>query len=56
VDTVDRERAAFIRQYFNVPWPNRPIYHAMLNTAAGDEAVVRAIMSFVKRQPSSTAA
>jgi cytidylate kinase len=49
VDTVDRERAAFIRQYFKVAWPNRPVYHAMLNTAAGDEAVVRAIMCFVER-------
>ncbi|HEY6309173.1 MAG TPA: cytidylate kinase-like family protein [Candidatus Angelobacter sp.] len=49
VDTVDRERAAFIKQYFNVDWPNRQVYHAMLNTAAGDEAVVRAMMSFVDR-------
>jgi cytidylate kinase len=49
VDTVDRERAAFIKQYFNVEWPNRPVYHAMLNTAAGDEAVVRAMMGFVDR-------
>lgn len=47
VDTVDHERAAFIKQYFHVDWPNRPIYHAMLNTAAGDEAVVRAILSFM---------
>jgi cytidylate kinase len=56
VDTVDRERAAFIRQYFNVVWPNLPVYHAMLNTAAGDDAVVHAIMSFVEREPASTAA
>ncbi len=49
VDTVDRERAAFIKQYFDVEWPNRPVYHAMLNTAAGDEAVICAIFSFVDR-------
>lgn len=49
VDTVDHERAAFIKQYFHVDWPNRPVYHAMLNTAAGDEAVVRAILSFMGR-------
>ncbi len=48
VDTVDRERAAFIKQYFDVEWPNRPVYHAMLNTAAGDEAVIHAIMSFME--------
>jgi cytidylate kinase len=47
VDTVDRERAAFIKRYFHVEWPNLPVYHAMLNTAAGDEAVIRAIRSFL---------
>jgi cytidylate kinase len=47
VDTVDRERAAFIKKYFDVDWPNRPVYHGMLNTAAGEEVVVRAILGFV---------
>src|SRR6478752_4994424 len=42
VERVDRERAAFIKTYFNVEWPNRPVYHAMLNTATGDDMVVRA--------------
>lgn len=46
VGTVDRERAAFIKKYFHVKWPNRWIYHAMLNTAPGDETVIRAILSF----------
>jgi cytidylate kinase len=32
VDIVDRERADFIQKYFNVEWPARTIYHAMLNT------------------------
>jgi cytidylate kinase len=44
VDTVDRERAAFIRKYFNVEWPNRELYHAMFNTASGDQAVIDAIL------------
>lgn len=56
VDTVDRERAAFIKTYFHVEWPNRPVYHAMLNTAAGDEMVIQAIMSFLKAQPEQKAA
>src|SRR5438552_5940660 len=30
VDTVDRERAAFIKQYFHADWPNRSLYHAMI--------------------------
>jgi hypothetical protein len=44
VDTVDRERADFIQKYFMVDWPDRVIYHAMLNTAIGDQAVVDAIL------------
>jgi len=56
VDTVDRERAAFIKTYFGVEWPNRPVYHAMLNTAAGEEMVIQAILSFLKAQPEQKAA
>ena len=37
MDTVDRERAAFIKSYFRTEWPNGCIYHAMINTAVGDE-------------------
>jgi cytidylate kinase len=48
VDTVDRERADFIQKYFNVEWPDRAIYHTMMNTAIGDEAVVNMILSWVK--------
>jgi cytidylate kinase len=43
-ETVDKERAAFIDKYFRVEWPNRSLYHAMLNTASGDETVIRAIL------------
>src|SRR6266404_3313544 len=39
VDTVDRERADFIQKYFRVEWPDRAIYHTMINTAIGDQAV-----------------
>lgn len=49
VDTVDRERAAFIKNYFHADWPNRAVYHAMLNTSAGEETVVEAILSFLKQ-------
>jgi cytidylate kinase len=37
VDAVDRERAIFIRNYFDADWPNRSLYHAMVNTDAGNE-------------------
>jgi cytidylate kinase len=56
VENVDRERAAFIKTYFHVDWPNRNVYHAMLNTAIGEDAVVRAILSFMNAQPEQRAA
>src|SRR5215470_16714243 len=48
VDTVDQERADFIQKYFNVAWPDRPIYHTMLNTAIGDDCVANMILSLVQ--------
>jgi cytidylate kinase len=56
VDTVDRERAAFIKNYFHAEWPNRAVYHAMINTALGEEAVVEAILSFLKQDASQKTA
>jgi cytidylate kinase-like protein len=44
VDTVDGDRAAFIEKYFRIQWPNRPVYHAMFNTAMGEELVVDEIL------------
>jgi cytidylate kinase len=48
VDTVDRDRVDFIQRYFGVEWPNRAVYHAMINTAIGDEAVVHMILDLMK--------
>jgi cytidylate kinase len=48
VETVDHERAAFIKNYFHVEWPNRSIYHAMINTTLGEEKVIQAILSFLQ--------
>ena len=48
IDTVDRERADFIKKYFNVEWPDRAIYHAMINTSCGDEATMRMILNFME--------
>src|SRR5215469_882379 len=45
VDSVDQGRADFIKKYFNVEWPDRAIYHSMINTAIGDEEVVRMILA-----------
>jgi cytidylate kinase len=56
VDTVDSERADFIAKYFKVEWPNRSIYHTMINTAIGDENVVEMIVDFMKTLDSKMAA
>jgi cytidylate kinase len=48
VNTVDKERAAFIEKYFHMEWPNRSIYHAMINTAFGDEKVIHTILGLKK--------
>jgi len=48
VDSVDRERADYIQKYFNVDWPDRPLYHALLNTAIGDECATNMILSLVQ--------
>src|ERR1700721_3076642 len=48
VDTIDRERIAFIQKYFHVEWPDRSIYHSMINTAIGDEEVMHMILEVMK--------
>jgi cytidylate kinase len=48
VDSVDRERSDFIQKYFRVEWPDRAVYHTMVNTAVGDEVVVHIILEFMK--------
>ena len=47
VDTVDNDRAAFVERYFNIQWPNLPLYHAMFNTAVGDDVVIGEILSLM---------
>ena len=48
VDIVDRERSAYIKHYFNADWPTRSLYHVMLNTAVGDEPVVKVILDTMR--------
>jgi cytidylate kinase len=43
-ETVDLDRAAFIKQHFNVDWPARHYFHVMLNSAMGDQPVVELIL------------
>jgi len=43
-ETVDVNRAAFIRQYFNVDWPERHRFHMMVNSSLGEELAVGTIL------------
>ncbi len=45
VDTIDQERAAFVRKYFNAEWPSRWLYHLMLNSDSGLEFVTDTIVA-----------
>ena len=36
IDTTDEARAAFVRQYLGLKWPERHLYHAMFNTEIGE--------------------
>jgi cytidylate kinase len=47
VDTVDGERREFIRHYYKAEWPTRHLYHAMLNSAMGEDATVDTILSLI---------
>jgi hypothetical protein len=46
-ETVDRDRGAFIKQYFGVDWPARHFFHLMINSTIGDAAVVQTILNAV---------
>jgi cytidylate kinase len=46
-ETVDRDRAAFIKQYFGVEWPGRHRFQLMINSAMGEEAAVETILDSI---------
>jgi Cytidylate kinase-like family len=43
-ETVDRDRAAFIKRYFGVEWPSRHLFHLMINSGIGDEVAIETIL------------
>jgi cytidylate kinase len=43
-ETVDRDRAEFIKQYFGIEWPARHFFHFMINSAMGDKSVVQMVL------------
>jgi cytidylate kinase len=49
VETVDRERIAYVKHYFGADWPTRSLYHMMINTAVGNEPVIKTILDTMRR-------
>jgi cytidylate kinase len=43
-ETVDRDRADFIKRYFDVDWPGRHRFHIMVNSGMGEEVAVQVIL------------
>ena len=48
VNTVDPDRIEFVKHYFGADWPTRCLYHMMINTAIGDEAVVLTVLETMR--------
>lgn len=46
-ETVDRDRAAYIKQNFGVEWPPRYFYDLMINSVIGDDVVVETILNSI---------
>ena len=49
VESVDRDRADFIKRYFDVDWPGRHRFHLMVNSGMGNEAAVEVILDALAR-------
>jgi cytidylate kinase len=49
IESVDRERAAFVKRYYGKIWPDRSLYNLMMNTVVGDGVVVDTILDVVGR-------
>ena len=44
VDSTDKARAAFVRQYLALKWPEPHLYHAMFNTQMGESCTATMIV------------
>jgi cytidylate kinase len=49
IGSVDRDRAAYIKRYFGVEWPDRQRFDLMINSTIGEDAVVETILDGVSR-------
>jgi shikimate kinase len=44
IERVDSERIAFVKKYYGKVWPQRDLYHLMINSRCGDGAVVELML------------
>jgi cytidylate kinase len=44
VDQVDEDRKKFVKHHLGYEWPDRHLFHAMLNTGVGDDQTVESIL------------
>jgi cytidylate kinase-like protein len=49
VESVDRDRAAFVKQYFDLEWPGIHRYHLMVNSNIGDAVATETILQAMAR-------
>lgn len=49
VETVDEERSAFVKRYFNIVWPERHRFHLMINSRVGDEVAVDTVLDVMNK-------
>ena len=47
-ETVDSERADFIKQYFDIEWPDRHRFHLMVHSGMGEDVAVETILDAVE--------
>lgn len=45
IDATDRRRAAYIRRFFGQDWGDRRLYHLMMDSCMGEEAMIDATLA-----------
>jgi len=49
VDTIDRDRAAFVQTYLGLKWPERHLYHVMFNTEIGERRTAALLFECIQQ-------
>ena len=49
IDTTDESRAAFVREYLGLKWPEHHLYHAMFNTEMGESSTATMLVECLQQ-------